>query len=334
MQESPLPPWNRHHSPLYVSAIFTFRSQSRPRDKKSRARSRRSQNRALSVPPAFIRCPQCHSDSPPSLCEPGAPAPGYSPSPTRCCRASWWHRHLSLSSVAIRLHLSLFCSEHTSRTSKPKLELPRPHWSCTSSELSFPRARTYAASLKDPIRPRAARLGWRTALGQDACLGHDSRALRESWSTQKQCLWLQEPFKSEAVTSAVRAEWHRGLLEAGGAGTGLASIRLHTCRPVACLFLSRTSRLCSTYRSLLIVLYAHFPGHYQPLLVPALRLDHVTCLGRVTSLGLWSSNGGSGFHSATKRGLNWSLRVRVVASGVAVEETDAWRSSSIQSPPL
>jgi hypothetical protein len=177
MQESPLPPWNRHHSPLYVSAIFTFRSQSRPRDKKSRARSRRSQNRALSVPPAFIRCPQCHSDSPPSLCEPGAPAPGYSPSPTRCCRASWWHRHLSLSSVAIRLHLSLFCSEHTSRTSKPKLELPRPHWSCTSSELSFPRARTYAASLKDPIRPRAARLGWRTALGQDACLGHDPKAV-------------------------------------------------------------------------------------------------------------------------------------------------------------
>jgi hypothetical protein len=45
----------------------------------------------------------------------------------------------------------------------------------------------------------------------------------------------------------------------------------------------------------------------------------------VTSLGLWSSNGGFGFHSTTQGGLIWSLRVQVDAFGVAVAGTDAWR---------
>jgi uncharacterized protein (DUF1697 family) len=40
-------------------------------------------------------------------------------------------------------------------------------------------------------------------------------ALPESWSTQKQSLWLQEPLKSESVASAVRAEWRRRILESG-----------------------------------------------------------------------------------------------------------------------
>jgi hypothetical protein len=37
-------------------------------------------------------------------------------------------------------------------------------------------------------------------------------ALPESWSTQKQSLWFQEPLKSESVASAVRAEWQRRIL--------------------------------------------------------------------------------------------------------------------------
>jgi hypothetical protein len=46
-------------------------------------------------------------------------------------------------------------------------------------------------------------------------------ALPESWSTQKQSLWLQEPLKPESVASAVRAEWQRRILESGGIGTAL-----------------------------------------------------------------------------------------------------------------
>ncbi|GFZ52053.1 hypothetical protein JCM24511_09825 [Saitozyma sp. JCM 24511] len=46
-------------------------------------------------------------------------------------------------------------------------------------------------------------------------------ALPESWSTQKQSLWLQEPLKSESVASAVHAEWQRRVLESGGIGTAL-----------------------------------------------------------------------------------------------------------------
>ncbi|GFZ44957.1 hypothetical protein JCM24511_02683, partial [Saitozyma sp. JCM 24511] len=46
-------------------------------------------------------------------------------------------------------------------------------------------------------------------------------ALPESWSTQKQSLWLQEPLKSESVASAVRAEWQRRVLESGSTGTAL-----------------------------------------------------------------------------------------------------------------
>jgi hypothetical protein len=91
---------------------------------------------------------------------------------------------------------------------------------------------------------------------------------------------------------------------------------------------------CSTCRSLLICLCAHFPTRYQPLLALALRLGRVSSLGRVTSLCLWSSNGGLGFHSTPTRGPNWSLRVRVVASGVAVAGADACRSCSLQSPSL
>jgi hypothetical protein len=45
--------------------------------------------------------------------------------------------------------------------------------------------------------------------------------LPESWSTQKQSLWLQEPLKSESVASAVRAEWQWRVLESGGPGTAL-----------------------------------------------------------------------------------------------------------------
>jgi hypothetical protein len=48
-------------------------------------------------------------------------------------------------------------------------------------------------------------------------------ALPESWSTQKQSLWLQEPLKSESVASADRAEWQRRILEAGSVGTALAT---------------------------------------------------------------------------------------------------------------
>jgi hypothetical protein len=46
-------------------------------------------------------------------------------------------------------------------------------------------------------------------------------ALPESWSTQKQSLWLQEPLKFESVASAIRAEWQRRLLDSGGAGMAL-----------------------------------------------------------------------------------------------------------------
>jgi hypothetical protein len=46
-------------------------------------------------------------------------------------------------------------------------------------------------------------------------------ALPESWPTQKQSLSLQEPLKSKSVSSAVRAEWQRRVLESGGTGTAL-----------------------------------------------------------------------------------------------------------------
>jgi hypothetical protein len=46
-------------------------------------------------------------------------------------------------------------------------------------------------------------------------------ALPESWSTQKQSLWLHKPLKSKSVASAVRAEWQRRVLKSGGTGTAL-----------------------------------------------------------------------------------------------------------------
>jgi hypothetical protein len=46
-------------------------------------------------------------------------------------------------------------------------------------------------------------------------------ALPESWSTQKESLWLQEPLQSKSVASAVRAEWQRHVLESGRTGTAL-----------------------------------------------------------------------------------------------------------------
>jgi hypothetical protein len=46
-------------------------------------------------------------------------------------------------------------------------------------------------------------------------------ALPESWSTQKQSLWLHEPLKSDLVASAVHAEWQRRVLESGGTGNAL-----------------------------------------------------------------------------------------------------------------
>jgi hypothetical protein len=73
-------------------------------------------------------------------------------------------------------------------------------------------------------------------------------ALPESWSTQKQSLWLQEPLKSESVASAVRAEWQRRILESGGPGTALKvqgeRPQLFICRePKQCMGRKETSRV-------------------------------------------------------------------------------------------
>jgi hypothetical protein len=59
---------------------------------------------------------------------------------------------------------------------------------------------------------------------------------------------------------------------------------------------------CSTCRSLLILLRSHCPRPYRPLLALALRLDHVTTIGRATSPGLWSGDGGFGFCSSMRGG--------------------------------
>jgi hypothetical protein len=84
---------------------------------------------------------------------------------------------------------------------------------------------------------------------------------------------------------------------------------------------------CSTCRSLLILLRSHCPRPYRPLLALALRLDHVTSIGRATSLGLWSGDGGFGFCSSMRGGLIWSLQVRVDAFGVDVAGTDTYKKN-------
>jgi transposase InsO family protein len=56
-------------------------------------------------------------------------------------------------------------------------------------------------------------------------------ALPESWSTQKQSLWLQESLNPESVASAVRAEWQRRVRESGGGETALAAQQQQGRRP-------------------------------------------------------------------------------------------------------
>jgi hypothetical protein len=88
------------------------------------------------------------------------------------------------------------------RTTIPEGEDPTPHLSKLQS--AHAQLNTGGENLSDKMLAYAMTI-----------------ALPESWSTQKQSLWLQEPLKSESVASAVRAEWQRRVLESGGTGTAL-----------------------------------------------------------------------------------------------------------------
>ena len=88
------------------------------------------------------------------------------------------------------------------RTAIPEGEDPMPHLSKLQS--AHAQLNTGGENLSDRMLAYAMTI-----------------ALPESWSTQKQSLWLQEPLKSESVASAVRAEWQRRILESGGPGTAL-----------------------------------------------------------------------------------------------------------------